>query len=56
MIVVQVGVKTECVKFMVATPYKKHTHRSHTRVKLGAKHFNIFRIACKTTQYFWIQS
>jgi hypothetical protein len=32
------------------------THRSHTGVKLGAKQLNIFRIGCKTTQYFWIQS
>jgi hypothetical protein len=49
---------------MVAAPYKKNqngvekvsTHRSHTAVKLGAKQLNIFKIDCKTTQYFWIQS
>jgi hypothetical protein len=41
MIVVQVGVST---------------NRSHTGVKLGAKQLNIFRIGCKTIQYFWIQS
>jgi hypothetical protein len=32
------------------------THHSQTGVKLGAKLLNIFRIGCKTTQYFWIQS
>jgi hypothetical protein len=32
------------------------TLRSHTGVKLGAKQLNIFRIGCKTSQYFWIQS
>jgi hypothetical protein len=32
------------------------THRSHTGVKLGAKQLNIFRIGCKRTLYFWIQS
>jgi hypothetical protein len=32
------------------------THRSNTGVKLGAKQLNIFKIDCKTTQYFWIQS
>jgi hypothetical protein len=31
---------------MVAAPYKK----------MGAKQLNIFRIGCKTTHYFWIQS
>jgi hypothetical protein len=45
MIVVQVGVNTEC-----------KSYGSHTGVKLGAKQLNIFRIGCKTTQYFWIQS
>jgi hypothetical protein len=29
---------------------------THTGVKLGAKQLNIFRIGCKTTQCFWIQS
>jgi hypothetical protein len=32
------------------------THRSHIGVKVGAKQLNIFRIGCKTTQYFRIQS
>jgi hypothetical protein len=43
-IVVEVG-----VKFMVAAPHKKSS-------KLGAKQLNIFKIDCKATQYFWIQS
>jgi hypothetical protein len=47
MIVVEVDVKTEC---------KIYGCRSHTEVKLGAKQLNIFKIDCKTTQYFWIQS
>jgi hypothetical protein len=36
--------------------YTVYTHRLHTGVKLGAKQLNILRIACKTTQYFLIQS
>jgi hypothetical protein len=48
MIVVEVGVKTECKIYGCRC--------SHTGVKLGAKQLSIFKIDCKTTQYFWIQS
>jgi hypothetical protein len=45
MIVVELGVKTEC-----------KIYGSHTGVKLGAKQFNIFKIDCKTTIYVFLDS
>jgi hypothetical protein len=52
MIVVEVGVKTEC-KIYGAAPHKKIIKMT---CFLGAKQFNMFKIDCRTSQYFWIQS
>jgi hypothetical protein len=38
------------------TNFLQNLASCHTAFKLGAKQLNIFKIDCRTTQYFWIQS